>query len=336
MAKLNPDETVVNARIVYWGIEGAGKTANLQALYRKLRSDSRGEIEREATRIDSAVEYETLPIELGEIRGLRTRIEMIAVPGGSGQAPTRKQLLDQIDGVVMVVDSQKELIDQNADSLNELREMLRDYGRVLEDVPLVIQYNKRDLSDPYSIEELHRRLDVPGAAVFEAVAVETTGVLQTLSTLAKHVIRNLRSQSFEVESGGSDDASLRKENLEQPGDTAQDAASGGSPASEATPSSRMEQEIHAEDDHPEISAIDDLARQAEETFDPPWDDAVIEVESPDGAQIDAEFSIASIGEATRSGDRGVRVPLVVADKQGRRSKLVLTIQLDPMLADDPD
>jgi hypothetical protein len=336
MAKLNPDETVVNARIVYWGIEGAGKTANLQALYRKLRSDSRGEIEREATRIDSAVEYETLPIELGEIRGLRTRIEMIAVPGGSGQAPTRKQLLDQIDGVVMVVDSRKELIDQNADSLNELREMLRDYGRVLEDVPLVIQYNKRDLSDPFSIEELHRRLDVPGAAVFEAVAVETTGVLQTLSTLAKHVIRNLRSQSFEVESGGSDDASPRKENLEQPGDAAQDAASGGSPASEATPSSRMEQEIHAEDDHPEISAIDDLARQAEETFDPPWDDAVIEVESPDGAQIDAEFSIASVGEATRSGDRGVRVPLVVADKQGRRSKLVLTIQLDPMLADDPD
>ena len=124
MAKLNPDETVVNARIIYWGIEGAGKTANLQSVYRKLRSDSRGEIAREATRIDPTVEYETLPIELGDIRGLRTRIQMIAVPGDSGQAPTREQLLDQVDGIVMVVDSRRECSDDNTASLNELREML--------------------------------------------------------------------------------------------------------------------------------------------------------------------------------------------------------------------
>jgi hypothetical protein len=322
MAKLNPDETMVNARIVYWGIEGAGKTANLHSIYRKLRSDSRGEIEREATRIDSAVEYETLPIELGEIRGLRTRIQTIAVPGGAGQATTRKQLLDQIDGIVMVVDSRPECIDENADSLNELREMLRDYGRALEDVPLVLQYNKRDLSDPYVIEELHRRLNVRGAAVFEAVAVETTGVLQTLSTLAKHVIRNLRSQTFEVKHSDSDDPELPEEGFDS--------------TLEPTPSSRMKDEILSGEEHPEADALDNLAREAEEAFDAPWDDVVVDLESPNGAQLDAEFAITSVGEATRSGDRGVRVPLVVADKQGRSSKLVLTIQLDPLLEGDHD
>jgi signal recognition particle receptor subunit beta len=336
MAKLNPDETMVNARIVYWGIAGAGKSANLHSIYRKLRPDSRGEIEREATRIDSTVEYETLPIELGEIRGLRTRIQMIAVPGGEGQAPTRKQLLDQIDGVVMVVDSRRECIDDNAASLNELREMLRDYGRALEDVPLVLQYNKRDLSDPYVLEELHRRLDVKGAAVFEAVAVETIGVLQTLSTLAKHVIRSLRGQRFDSEHDDSDESGLHEEGREQPGKAAQDTAPGVESTSEPTPSSRIEDEILSEEEHHEANAIDDLTREAQEIFDAPWDEVSVDVESPQGAQLDTEFAIASVGEATRSGDRGIRIPLVIADKQGRNSKLILTIQLDPLLEGDPD
>jgi hypothetical protein len=336
MAKLNPDETMVNARIVYWGIEGAGKTENLHSVYRKLRSDSRGEIEREASRIDPTVEYETLPIELGEIRGLRSRIQMTAVPGGASQAPTRKQLLDQVDGIVMVVDSRRECIDDNAASLNELREMLRDYGRALEDVPLVLQYNKRDLSDPYVLEELHRRLDVTGAAVFEAVAVETTGVLQTLSTIAKHVIRSLRGQKFDVERSETDEPALLEEGREQPEKAAQDTGSGVELTSEPTPLSRMEDAVLSGEEHSEASAIDDLAREAQEVFDAPWDEVAVDVESPRGAQLDAEFSITSVGEATRSGDRGVRVPVVVSDKQGRSSKLVLTIQLDPLLEGDRD
>jgi hypothetical protein len=336
MAKLNPDETVVNARILYWGIEGAGKTANLQSVYQKLRSDSRGEIAREATRIDPTVEYETLPIELGEIRGLRTRIQMIAVPGASSQAPTRKQLLDQVDGIVMVVDSRRECIDDNTASLNELREMLRDYGRALEDVPLVLQYNKRDLSDPYVIEELHRRLDARGAAVFEAVAIETTGVLQTLSTLSKHVIRSLRGQKFEVERREADESEPYEEHREQSGEVAQEAVSDVDSTSEPTPSSRLQDLILSGEEHPEASAIDDLAHEAQEVFDAPWDEIAVDVESTHGAQLDAEFTIASVGEASRSGDRGIRIPVVIADKAGRRSKLLLTIQLDPFPEGDHD
>ena len=340
MAKMNSDESAVNARILYWGIDGAGKTANLQSIHRKLRTDHRGEIQREATLIDPAVEYESLAIELGEVGGLKTRIQMIAVPGGSDQAPTRKQLLDQVDGIVMVVDSREERIEENASSLSELSEMLLDYGRQLEDVPLVLQYNKRDLSDPYAIEVLHRKLGMNGVAVFEAVATENSGVLQTLSTLSKHVIRSLRGQQF----------SAQAEATPEPGDSLSDLQAEPEPvqadeiepvtelmqtaypeetAPEVSAATRMEDAILSEEEHPEANALDDLAASAQTALEIPWGELEDDSEPSTAVQLDSEFSIASVGEATRIGERGVRIPLVVSDKGGRASNLVLTIQLDP-------
>lgn len=345
MAKMNSDETAVNARILYWGIDGAGKTTNLQSIHRKLRADHRGEIQREATLIDPAVEYETLAIELGEVGGLKTRIQMIAVPGSSDQAPTRKQLLDQVDGIVMVVDSRRERIEENASSLAELGKMLLDYGRELEDVPLVLQYNKRDLADPYAIEELHRKLGMNGVAVFEAVATENSGVLQTLSTLSKHVIRSLRGQQFSAqaeakpESGDSlsglqaQAESIRTDEIEPAAEpTPMEPADPFTPtavAAEVTAADRMEDAILYEEEHPEADLIDDLAASAQTALDIPWGELEDDGEPIAAVQLDAEFSIASVGEATRSGERGVRIPLVVSDKSGRTSNLVLTIQLDP-------
>ncbi|MBW2577568.1 MAG: hypothetical protein JRE38_05810, partial [Deltaproteobacteria bacterium] len=334
------DETAVNARILYWGIDGAGKTANLQSIHRKLRTDHRGEIQREATVIDPAVEYESLAIELGEVGGLKTCIQMIAVPGGADQAPTRKQLLDQVDGIVMVVDSREERIEENASSLSELCEMLLDYGRQIEDVPLVLQYNKRDLSDPYAIEVLHRKLGMNGVAVFEAVATENSGVLQTLSTLSKHVIRSLRGQQF----------SAQAEATPEPGDSLSDLQAQPEPiqadeiepvtelmqtaypeetAPEVSAATRMEDAILSEEEHPEANALDDLAASAQTALEIPWGELEDEGEPSTAVQLNSEFSIASVGEATRSGERGVRIPLVVSDKSGRTSNLVLTIQLDP-------
>jgi signal recognition particle receptor subunit beta len=255
MAKMSSDETAVNARILYWGIDGSGKTANLLSIHRKLRADHRGKIQREATLIDPTVEYETLAIELGEVGGLKTRIQMIAVPGGADQAPTRKQLLDQVDGIVMVIDSRRECIEDNASSLVELREMLRDYGRNLEDVPLVLQYNKRDLSDPYAIEELHRKLDVSGAAVFEAVATENSGVLQTLSTISKHVIRSLRGQQFSAQAEAKSEA----DSLSEPPVQAEPIQTAEiDPTAELKPEARMEEAILLEKQHPEANVLDDL------------------------------------------------------------------------------
>jgi signal recognition particle receptor subunit beta len=197
MAEPAPSQTNVNARIVYWGAPGSGKTANLRMIHAKLRADHRGELREVPTRLDPSVSYEMMPIELGEIAGVRTRIQIIAVPGGPEQAPTRKQLLDKVDAVVFVVDAQRDRIDANVACFEELRRALAAYGRALESVPMVIQYNKRDLADPFALEELHRKLDIRGAGVFEAVATEGAGVLQTLTTVSKRVIRARREQAAE-------------------------------------------------------------------------------------------------------------------------------------------
>jgi signal recognition particle receptor subunit beta len=185
----------VNARIVYWGVSGAGKLTNLQVIHAKLRPDHRGELREMPTRLDPTVSYSMLPIELGEVSGVRTRIQVLTVPSGPEQAPTRKQLLDGADGIVFVVDTQPERIEENLASFEDLRAALSAYGRPLDQVPLVIQYNKRDCSDPFVLDELHRKLGMRGVAAFEAVASEGTAVLQTLTTISKRVIRHRREVS---------------------------------------------------------------------------------------------------------------------------------------------
>ena len=164
MARVEPESSEVNARILYWGIEGAGKRTNLRGVYAKLRPDHRGEMREVPTRLDPSIAYTVLPIELGEVASVRTRIELVAVPGSPEQAPMRKTLLDQVDGVVLVIDADPRRTPENAAMLEELRKGLADYARRLEDLPLVVQYNKRDLCDDYGIDELHRRLGLGGAS----------------------------------------------------------------------------------------------------------------------------------------------------------------------------
>jgi len=344
MAKLSPDDALVNARIVYWGAEGSGKSENFRTIYRGLRSDLRGSLKSVPTRIDPTVEYEVLPIELGDVGGFRTAIEMVAVPGAADHAPTRKQLLDEVDGIVLVVDSQADRIADNEASLQELRGALSDYGRSLEQIPLVIQYNKRDLSDPYTLDDLHRRLQVRGAAVFETVATDASGVLKTLSTLSKRVVRTLRDRKFDV-SGDTAPIDPAKAEASEPAEVSDE------PGETRDHADLMEDAILSEATHPESDAITDLAEQTEDLLDESWgipsDDSDVELgefDESDGLaslegvssrppQLGPELSIESVGEATRDGERGVRVPIVVADKQGHSATLVLTISLD-MLAED--
>jgi len=312
MAKVSSREGQVNARIVYWGVEGAGKTANLHAAFAKLRPDHRGELRRVPTRLDPTVTYEVLPIELGDIAGVRTQIELVAVPGPAEQAPTRKQLLDQVDGVVFVVDSQPARVDANIASFEELRRALRAYGRQMEDVPLLVQYNKRDLADPYALEDLHRKLDVKGAVVFESVATDGTGVLQTLSTISKRVIRTLR----EANAG---------------------AARAAEPAREsavASPAARMERAILEEAEHPEHAAIGAAAQETETLLDgPAWEQAAQGAAPEPTIPAPGRLRLASVGRASATPDGAVQVELVLADEQGRRSSAVLTFRIDPLPPD---
>jgi len=314
MAEVSRDRAEVNARIVYWGCEGAGKSQNLRAAFSKLRPDHRGEIKQVPTRIDPTVGYEVLPISLGEIAGLRTQLEMIAVPGQREQTPTRKQLLDQVDGIVLVADARPERTEANLASLRELRQGLAAYGRRLEDVPLVVQYNKRDLADPYAIEDLHRHLALASAPVFEAVATQGTGVLQTLSTISKRVIRALRDQ------GPTPEPAAPARAPEPP----------PAPPAAPTPAERMERAMLTEAAHPEAAAVSEVARGAE-ALAPAWQSVSGEIERPSGVRIGADLTIVSVGEAVRSGDREVVVPLVLGDGGGQTSTLLLTIRLDALI-----
>jgi hypothetical protein len=132
MAQVSRDSGTVNARILYWGVEGSGKSTNLRVIHQKLRPDHRGELQVRRTPLDPTVSYEVLPIELGDVGGQRTRIEVASVPGAADQAPTRKQLLDRVDGVVFVIDAQPRRIDDNLASFDELRAALGAYGRSLD------------------------------------------------------------------------------------------------------------------------------------------------------------------------------------------------------------
>ena len=317
MAELSGSASEVNARVVYWGIEGSGKSTNLSAVYAKLRPDHRSEIREVPTRFDPSVSYEILPIELGEIAGVRTRLQIIALPGAPEQAPTRKQLLDRVDGVVLVLDSRPERLDENLAGFQELRQALAAYGRRLDALPLVVQSNKRDLADPYATESLHRKLDLGPVPGFEAVATQGRGVLETLSTISKRVIRSLRDQELE------------------PGAPAPPAQPPPEPPAPAAPdlSQRMEEAILREPAEPEAA---DAAAQLETALETPaWEQVAGEIERPLGARLGRDLSIVSVGQASRTGERRVRVPLVLGDGSGQTTTVALSIELEPLADEDP-
>jgi signal recognition particle receptor subunit beta len=360
MPKANPGSSVT-ARIVYWGAEGSGKTSSLYAIHSKLKADHRGDIKRVPTRLDPTVTFEEFPIQLGTLNGTPTELRVIAVPGAPGLAHTRKQLLDEIDGVVLVLDARAERLDDNIASVAELRESLRAYGRTLDEIPVVVQYNKRDLGDPFAIEELHRRLNLPGAAVFETVATDTTGVLQALTTISKRVVRVLRDRHIEPEpiapakrpttplakitpqtfDAGSRPPRAPAAPIPRVDPTLRPQAEtyDQRPAAPATQSrfaghDAMEAAILAETDGAGEEAAETIL-EAQSAFDRPWPDVSIGGKASSGARIGADMKIVSVGAASRDGQLGVRVPLVLGNDEGETVTLNLRIQLEPLLDGDP-
>jgi hypothetical protein len=334
MAETNSDRREVNARIVYWGAEGGGKATNLRAIHRKLRPDHRGRLEAVATQLDPSVCSYQLPIELGEIAGVKTRIQVIAVPGGSEQAPTRKQLLDRVDGIVFVVDARRERIDDNVASLEELRGALAAYGRALESVPLVVQYNHQDQSDPYVLEELHRKLDVKGAAVFEAVASEGTGVLPTLTTISKRVVKQLR------------EAPEPKPLKTPPASQSAPIATAPTPAPAPQPRSGRDTVILADLERaalaPDVEQEDErdhAISRAQALLDAAWHEEVsiqgkplgeTPLPAPDRVPDGEPWQVVEAGLAEVVGTRAIAVPVVIADAMGHELRFRLTVSLEPL------
>jgi hypothetical protein len=197
MVVLNPVKREMTAKIVYYGPGLCGKTTNLRFIYENLEESQRGKLLALATETDRTLFFDFLPVDMGEVRGFRVRMQLYTVPGQVFYEETRKRVLKGADGVVFVADSQRSLWDANLDSFAQLQKNLRDNGIDPAKIPIVLQYNKRDLPGVVPIEELDSALNPGNLPFFEAMAREGVGVEDTLKSVTRLVLKNLvRSEPF--------------------------------------------------------------------------------------------------------------------------------------------
>ena len=181
------------AKIVYYGPGLCGKTTNLHHIYSKTSPQSRGEMVSLETETDRTLFFDLLPIDVGVIGGFKTRLQLYTVPGQVFYNTTRKLVLKGVDGIVFVADSQKAMLEANVESLHNLRENLAEIGLNLDDIPLVLQLNKRDLPNISSVNEMVAALDPERRNEYvESVASGGVGVFETLKVISKQTLRTLR------------------------------------------------------------------------------------------------------------------------------------------------
>ncbi len=190
MSIINHAEKVINFKIVYYGPGVAGKTANLQYVHKTLPQTNKGNMVSLATGDDRTIFFDFLPVTALTVRGFDTRFQLYTVPGQVHYNMTRRLVLRGVDAVVFVADSQWERLKENVESFRNLEENLRQYQISLDELPYVIQYNKRDLPNVAPVEYLEYMLNRRSRRVpfFEAVAVEGKGVFDTLNTVARMVL----------------------------------------------------------------------------------------------------------------------------------------------------
>jgi signal recognition particle receptor subunit beta len=202
MVLFNYSTKELTAKVVYYGPGLCGKTTNLQWIHEKLPIRNKGKMLSLATETDRTLFFDFLPIELGTIRGMKTRIQLYTVPGQVFYNATRRMVLRGADCVVFVCDSQEAMVDANLESFENLRQNLEANEINPEEMPTVLQYNKRDLPNALPIEILNERLNPRGVPFFEAVAVKGQGVEETLKGVTGLVFRSLAAKY-----GGADSAS---------------------------------------------------------------------------------------------------------------------------------
>jgi signal recognition particle receptor subunit beta len=181
------------AKIVYYGPGLCGKTSNLSYIYAKTSPESRGEMVSLETESDRTLFFDLLPIEVGTIGGFKTRLQLYTVPGQVFYNTTRKLVLKGVDGLVFVADSQRPMRDANLESFRSLVDNLKEFGLEISDLPIVLQYNKRDLKDVLTIDELNADLNPDGEFQYhESSAVNGDGVIETLKEITKATLKKLK------------------------------------------------------------------------------------------------------------------------------------------------
>ena len=192
MTFINYASREINCKIVYYGPGLCGKTTNLQHIFESTAPQSRGKLISLATETDRTLFFDFMPLELGTVRGFKTRFRLYTVPGQVFYDASRKLILKGVDGVVFVADSQEERMDANVESLYNLEENLQTQGYDLMKLPYVLQLNKRDLPNIIPADELAAELRRKEEPVVEAVAASGAGVFDTLKAVAKQVLTELR------------------------------------------------------------------------------------------------------------------------------------------------
>ena len=192
MSFINFAAREINCKIVYYGAGLGGKTTNLQCIYQKTAEQQKGKMISLATETERTLFFDFLPLDLGSVRGFKTRIHLYTVPGQVFYDASRRLILRGVDGVVFVADSQKERMDANMEALDNLEDNLKEHNYDLKKIPYVLQLNKRDLPNILPTDALTKELRRKNEPVIEAVAFQGTGVFETLKEIARQVLTELK------------------------------------------------------------------------------------------------------------------------------------------------
>ncbi len=196
MVQINFAQKEIQCKIVYYGPGMSGKTTNLEVVHGKVPSDSRGELTSIATTGERTLYFDYMPLDLGQIAGICTKFQLYTVPGQIYYKSTRRLVLQGVDGIVFVADSSKAKMRENLESLEDLEQNLKEMGKALTDVPIIIQYNKRDLPDAMTIEELEKEVNPHGFPFTEAIATKGDGIFPTLKELSELVLEAVNKSGF--------------------------------------------------------------------------------------------------------------------------------------------
>jgi len=192
MSFINYNAKEIHCKLVYYGPSLGGKTTNIQWVYQKTATDQKSKLIALNTENERTLFFDFLPLFIGEIRGFTTKFHLYTVPGQVIYDASRKLILKGLDGIIFVADSQAERMEENIESMNNLEINLKQQGYDIKQVPLVIQYNKRDLPKASPITEMRKALNRYNAAEYEAIATQGIGVFESLKTVSKSIISVLK------------------------------------------------------------------------------------------------------------------------------------------------
>ncbi|HWE29223.1 MAG TPA: GTPase domain-containing protein, partial [Polyangia bacterium] len=192
MSSVNLYTKEISLKIVYYGPGLGGKTSSLQYIHRAIKPDARGQLVSLSTGVDRTLYFDFLPVKLPKLRGYTVRVQLYTVPGQVHYNSTRKLVLTGADGIVFVADSQRPRREANIESFQNLGDNLREQGLSLERMPHLLQYNKRDMPDLLSVQELDAALNPHRAPTFETSATRGVGVFEALKSITTLVLSDLR------------------------------------------------------------------------------------------------------------------------------------------------